>query len=188
MLFFGHAGITLGAGWLSKSAALPGGPGSRALRRLTGAFTERLDLRWLLLGSMLPDIMDKPLMLLFRDSPVGTGRTVAHTLLFVVVLLLAGLMTRTNTRAVFLTLCGASLGHLLLDSMWTMPHTLFWPALGWGFQQIDPRPFIPHLVNGLMTNPAVYIPEALGGVISLAFALHLVKSRHIRRFLLEGKA
>ncbi|MBI2958299.1 MAG: metal-dependent hydrolase [Chloroflexi bacterium] len=182
MLFLGHVGITLGAGWAFQAAGRRGGDGARGLR----AVGNRLDLRWLMAGSMLPDAIDKTLMLAFPASAVGSGRTIAHSLLFVVVVLLVGLTLRSRAKAVLLTVGAASLGHLALDSMWNMPHTLLWPALGWSFEPLHVGDFVGRILHGLETSPAVYIPEALGAAISLAFAARLLLARRVRRFLLAG--
>jgi len=61
MLIFGHAGITLGAtallnGALTKSYSLCAGGRASWLASLGN----RIDIRLLLLGSLLPDIIDKP--------------------------------------------------------------------------------------------------------------------------------
>ena len=63
MLLFAHLGLTLA----------------------TARFFSRMSLAALALGSMLPDIIDKPLGLVVFGSP-NMGRTFAHTLLFLMLL------------------------------------------------------------------------------------------------------
>ena len=63
MLLFAHLGLTL----------------------LSGRFMRWADMAFLALGSMLPDIIDKPLGLLAFGTPAA-GRTICHTLLFLLVL------------------------------------------------------------------------------------------------------
>ena len=104
MLLFAHLGLTLAAGRLMRW----------------------VDLAFLTLGSMLPDIIDKPLGLLAFGT-AEQGRTFGHTLLFLIVL---------ATLAVYLKnlrLASVSFGvlaHLVLDSMWKSLAILFWPLLG----------------------------------------------------------
>jgi len=104
MLLFAHLGLTLAAGRIMRW----------------------VDLAFLALGSMLPDIIDKPLGLLAFGT-AEQGRTFGHTLLFLIVL---------ATLAVYLKnlrLASVSFGvlaHLVLDSMWKSPAILFWPLLG----------------------------------------------------------
>lgn len=136
---------------------------------------------------MLPDIIDKPFMLLGADSVIGSGRTMAHSLAFMIALLLAGLMARNKARAVLLTLLAGSLAHLALDGMWQMPHTLLWPLLGWDFQRIDVGPLAPHLLRALTTEPVTYVAEAVGFAITLAFGLCLLLRHKLRSFLMTGK-
>lgn len=183
MVFFGHVGITLGAGWVAQAAGRP----ARSPSRLVRTASDNLDLRWLVVGSMLPDIIDKPLMLLGPDSVVGSGRSVAHSLAFIIALLLVGLMARNKARAVLFTLLAGSLGHLALDGMWQMPQTLLWPLLGWDFQHIDVGPLASHLLRTLTTKPVTYVSEAIGFAISAAFVLHLLLRYKVRGFLMTGK-
>lgn len=183
MVFFGHMGITLGAGWVARAAGRP----ARSSSRLVRTVSDNLDLRWLVVGSMLPDIIDKPLMLLSPDNVIGSGRTMAHSLAFMIALLLAGLMARNKARAVLFTLLAGSLGHLALDSMWQLPHTLLWPLLGPDFQRIDVGPLAPHLLRALTTRPLTYVLEAVGFAISLAFGLRLLFRHKIRSFFFTGK-
>ena len=63
MLLFAHLGLALAAARLFKGVALG----------------------YVLLGSMLPDIIDKPLGELIFGTP-AMGRTICHTLLFMMLL------------------------------------------------------------------------------------------------------
>ena len=93
-----------------------------------------IDYRLILLGSMLPDIIDKPLGIWLLD----TGRSIGHTLVFGSVLVAAGFTLyawRCSTG--LLGLSFASVIHLVLDQMWLAPRTLLWPAYGWSFERGD---------------------------------------------------
>jgi len=93
---------------------------------------------YVIIGSMLPDIIDKTIgMILFADT-FANGRIFSHALLFVVVLGIAGysLYTRKGDSRV-LILAGGSLVHQLLDSMWKTPVTFLWPLLGWEFKRLE---------------------------------------------------
>ena len=86
------------------------------------------DLRFLLIGSLLPDIIDKTLYLF---SFTNNSRTYGHTLLFAVFSLFA-IMIITNRenpkRKSYLLIPIALLFHLVLDEMWMFSETLFWPS------------------------------------------------------------
>ena len=84
----------------------------------------RLPLGWLLLGAILPDLVDKPLGLLAGN---GYGRLYAHTL--VAALGLAALAWALRRPAVTALALGVP-AHLALDRLWEVPEVLLWPLLG----------------------------------------------------------
>ena len=120
MFIIGHLGITLGI-FFRAGLAVP------SIRR-------HLDYRFIALGALLPDLIDKPIgRILFAES-VASGRLVGHTLVFILILLIGGyvlLKQRGDNRGV--QVAGASFLHLVEDQMWKSPVTLLWPALGWEF-------------------------------------------------------
>jgi membrane-bound metal-dependent hydrolase YbcI (DUF457 family) len=122
MLPFAHIGITIALFYIAGLASPKVRP--------------HIDYRYVIVGSMLPDIIDKTVgMILFADT-FANGRIFSHALLFVVVLGVAGyyLYTRKKDPGV-LTLAAGSLIHQSLDSMWKTPVTFLWPLLGWGFER-----------------------------------------------------
>ena len=104
MLILGHAGITLGAAVVLSGVADSSKPQtasnknslnshSSLLSRPTEWLTllsGKIDLRFPLLGTLLPDIIDKPLGYIFFREALSSDRTAAHSLLFLVSLALAG--------------------------------------------------------------------------------------------------
>ncbi|MDD1762391.1 MAG: metal-dependent hydrolase [Methanothrix sp.] len=153
MLLFAHVGLTL------ASARL----------------LHRMNLAALALGSMLPDIIDKPLGLIAFGSP-NMGRTIAHTLLFLLLLAALSFCTR-DIRLISLT--WGVLVHLILDAIWSSPEILFWPLLG-PFpegQLLDTLSYLEMLLGGLM-NPGILIPELAG----LAYLLFFGYSRRNEAF------
>jgi len=119
----------------------------------------RATLAFLALGSLLPDIIDKPLGLIVFGSP-SMGRIVAHTLLFL--LLLASLSFYSRD----IRLCSLTWGvfiHFSLDFMWNSPETLLWPLLGPfpSVSLLDIMSYLEMLLSGLM-NPGIAIPEMAG--------------------------
>lgn len=137
MLLFAHVGLTL------------------AFSRLL----HHVNLAALALGSMLPDIIDKPLGLIVFGSP-SMGRTFAHTLLFLMLLSALCLLSR-DIRLISLT--WGVLIHLSLDFMWDSPQILLWPLLG-PFPDaplLDTMSYLEMLLSGLK-NPGILIPEIAG--------------------------
>ncbi len=137
MLLFAHVGLALA----------------------TARFFSRVSLAFLALGSMLPDIIDKPLGLIVFGSP-NMGRTFAHTLLFLMIL--SALCWHFQDIRLF-SLAWGVLVHLSLDFMWNSPEILLWPILG-PFPSaplLDTMSYLEMLLCGLK-NPAVWIPETAG--------------------------
>src|SRR3989304_5302191 len=132
MLLFGHVGITLGA------AAIAAGIGARKTSAPPASWVIKLsfylDIRFLLIGSLLPDIIDKPVGRYLFLGTYNNGRIFAHTLVFLLVLVAAGLILLKTRRSTWmLALAAGTFAHLALDEMWFSPVTLFWPVLGWQF-------------------------------------------------------
>lgn len=184
MLLFAHAGITLGSAVVLEQAARRS-PAAPTKPRAGHIF----DLRLWLIGALLPDIIDKPLAnYLFPSVFHGNGRIFAHTLLFLVLLLGAGLYLKlAHHRDWMLPLAGGTAIHLLLDGMWRDPHTLFWPLLGARFPPGSDGDWLGGLFEGLLNNPAVYLPELAGFIILLWFLWYLLQHKHLATFLRTGE-
>jgi len=185
MLVLGHAGITLGAAALLTGAASGGRTGR--MPRFT-ALSQYVDIRLLFLGSMLPDIIDKPVGLYFFRETLSNGRIFCHTLLFLVLLAAGGLFLFKSRRRVWLlTLAAGTLAHLVLDRMWLTPRTLLWPFFGTAFDRIELYDWMSNILEALFQNAAIYIPEAIGFVILLWFGITLLARRKVIAFLMSGE-
>ncbi|MFC2020313.1 metal-dependent hydrolase [Chloroflexota bacterium] len=205
MLLFGHIGITVGAakaGDILLSMAKPGdnqesGTRSRIIPAIGGwrlrlyPWLSRIrgrigpiDFRMVLLGSLLPDIIDKSGFLLISGASFS-GRDYTHTLLFNLVLLTSGLFLTSYRKSWLLIISLSSFMHLILDQIWKVPVTLFWPLLG-PLRKGEMAGWLPRIFHGLFTYPEVYISEIIGLVIVLLFAYRLVNRKGIIRFIREG--
>jgi hypothetical protein len=135
---------------------------------------ERLSFRWLALGCLLPDLIDKPLWLAHRAglfgghlSFLGGTRMVGHTLVLVLELaLLARLFHSRKLGAVAL----GALTHAVLDlagDLASAPRAdwkvwLLWPAFGFRFEEYGGEAFF----HSLLSEEAIYIAgEVLGAVL-----------------------
>ena len=143
-----------------------------------------IDYRLILLGSMLPDILDKPLGIWLHIS----GRAIAHTLVFAVVLVAAGFTLFAWRRSTgLLCLAFASGLHLVLDQMWLAPSTLFWPAYGWSFAPGASTEWWGRWLNSLISNPDAYVPEITGGLLlGVLFFYLLIRRGMLYKFLRTG--
>jgi len=209
MLLFGHVGITLAStalGFvltdklrhgittdrLEEVSPTSDGPPSNARSDIRMSFlrslTNHVDIRFLLVGSMLPDIIDKPIgIYLFREI-FSSGRIFSHTLLFFVLLTVAGLLIKRYFGKTWcMALSIGTLFHLVLDQMWQMPKTLLWPILGLDFEKMKTANYLGNVLYALLEEPGVYFPEIIGFIAFVWFAWELLHRRATTRFLKYGR-
>ena len=197
MLILGHTGITLGAAVL-LNGALRGGhlpqkvPASNHTRSGRASWITSvgnyIDVRILLVGSLLPDIIDKPVGQFFFREAFSSGRIFSHTLLFLIVVSLAGLyLYQRHGKGWLLVLSFGTFTHLVLDQMWQAPSTLFWPFLGFVFARADLTNWVSIIFRALLTNPGVYVPELVGAAMLLWFGLVLIRRKKVGAFIRYGQ-
>jgi hypothetical protein len=202
MLLFAHTGITLGAVWLPdyllrhrSSSSIKNLSEKEAVEHPHNSFLSRFishirnhDYRIILIGSLLPDIIDKPTSLLFPE--LNHARGFAHTGLFALILLLLGLyfyIKRNNFSGIYLAF--ASIMHLIIDGMWQFPKILLWPLYGWrfeGFEMVSLNVFLHELYHLLLSHPLVIAFELAGFLILISFFIYLLKQNRIYVFLKTG--
>ena len=200
MQIFGHVGITLGAAALLTGAVKSSrfsqteGESSQAVAALNGKvswFTSLgsyIDIRLLLMGSLLPDIIDKPVGQLFFRETFSQGRIFSHTLLFFILVTLAGFyLYQHRSKGCLLVISFGTFTHLIFDQMWRSPRTLFWPLFGFAFERADLTYWVQNTFYALLTDPGVYIPELVGAAILLWFGVVLVRRRKIGAFIRYGQ-
>ena len=213
MLVLAHTGITLGAAVLVAGGLITnphspamGGEATGSPRRSSQSVLSLLtspvrqasswlttlgkgiDVRLLLIGALLPDIIDKPLGHLFFRESLSSGRIFSHTPLFLIIITIAGLyLYRRRAKLWLLVLAFGTLIHLILDQMWQTPQTLLWPLLGFTFPKEDITGWLPDTFNALITDPAIYIPELIGAVIIIWFAWILLRRRKVFSFIRHGR-
>jgi membrane-bound metal-dependent hydrolase YbcI (DUF457 family) len=202
MFVFAHVGITLGAATLigasvthfrpatkSQTGYNSGKPSSdkKPILEKIGLkpLSRFLDPRVLIIGSMVPDIIDKPLEFL----GFGSGRSITHTLLVIMIILFSALYLYVKYKKTWLlAIAFGVLIHLMLDSMWAAPQTLFWPLHGWRFPATDlGLEQIGRWWQTFLTNRGVDIAEGIGLIILLGLSWIIVNQRSAKCFLLKGK-
>lgn len=131
---------------------------------------ERMDLRFLMIGALLPDLIDTPIGLL-AYSATGGVRLVAHSLLAASVVMVAVLLRtrRGRPRKRWMPLAVGMLVHLFLDAMWADPETLWWPFLGMSFSPADAAAVGDYL-SGVLGDWRVWALEAVGLLYLLGLA------------------
>lgn len=212
MLVFGHTGITLGAAavlaGIVNSGRLPEAAQNQATdspprssrpipalnnfpRDKVSWFTSLgsyIDIRLLLIGSLLPDIIDKPIGQFFFKETFSNGRIFCHTLLFLIIITLTGLyLYRHHSKTWLLVLSFGTFTHLVCDLMWRSPRTLLWPIYGLAFERLDLVDWMPRMLHMLVTDPKVYVPELVGAIILIWFAVGLVRGRKAFAFVKYGQ-
>src|SRR5437879_8643410 len=105
----GHLGLGLGLAWLLSTRS-----------------SVRIDYRLILVGAILPDLIDKPLAFLLSLE----GRLWAHTFLFLFAILALSFVP--SWRGLRLVGFGVST-HLLLARIWNQPAVVMYPAYGRAF-------------------------------------------------------
>ena len=148
------------------------------------------DLRWLIAGTVLPDLVDKTVGQVLFKPYFENGRIFGHTFVVALLVSVAGAYRwrRRGDSRVLLLACGMA-SHLVLDRMWTDPTTAFWPALG-PFERHPSLQTILAQVIDALRDPFFWVDE-LGGAALLGLSLRWlgVRSRaDLRSFVLAGRA
>ena len=133
----------------------------------------KVDLRFLALGALLPDLIDKPLgTILFPSLFNNNSQVIGHTLLFSMLLMSVVLLAtrRGRVRRRWMALAIGSLTHLVLDAMWTVQETFLWPAFGWAFPPGQSQ-YWSGLLERILAEPWTIVLEVIG----LAYLIFLYR-------------
>ena len=189
MLFLAHTGITLGAATLLAGAAQFKKKSGNGILTWFMSLSEYVDIRILLIGSLLPDIIDKPIGVFFFRDTFSNGRIYAHTLLFLVILAAAGFyLYRRRHKTWLLVLAFGTFTHHIMDQIWTTPKTMLWPFLGFAFDRVNVEDWLSFWFWDMFVYPQVFIPEILGLAILLWFGFTLINRKKVGVFLKNGKS
>jgi hypothetical protein len=92
----------------------------------------KVDVRFLLAGALLPDLIDLPLGTVLAADAYSNGELWAHSLLLPVAYMAGVLLStrRGRRRRAMMSVGIGWLFHLLLDGMWVDQRVLFWPFFG----------------------------------------------------------
>jgi membrane-bound metal-dependent hydrolase YbcI (DUF457 family) len=82
-------------------------------------------------GSVIPDLLDKPLGYIVMADSLDYGRIYFHTFFFFLAVIAIGVLVYYRKRSWVVIALGAGvLSHQLLDSMWEDYWNWFWPWFG----------------------------------------------------------
>lgn len=123
----------------------------------------KVDVRFLLIGAILPDLIDLPFGTVLLADRYSTGELWSHSLIaptiYMVIVLLA--TRRGRQRRAWMALGVGWLFHLLIDGMWVNQEVFLWPFFGW---EIPPgeAPFWPLAWERALSDPWRWVTEAIG--------------------------
>lgn len=166
MLFLGHLIIGLILGFI-----------------LYELFQDKNIIVFCAIGSVLPDVIDKPLGYIIFNSTLSNGKIFFHSLLILVIFFIAGLIVWHwyHSRA-FLWVTLGILSHQIVDAMWVYPTSWFYPFYG-PFPSGAPRSgYIEQVYFNEISSPTEWI--FLVAIIAIIIMLVVNMSR--RKAVLES--
>lgn len=147
----------------------------------------RIDYRFVLIGAVLPDLVDGLLGLFLFEGE--SGRWIAHSLV-VVIALGTGIVLafRGERRLAMFGLAVGWLLHLVGDGMWQAPRTFLWPAFGLDFAASPREPYSWDLFTDPSAHLATWGGEVAGLLILLWFyvAFRLGERERLKLFMADG--
>jgi hypothetical protein len=147
----------------------------------------RIDYRYILVGAVLPDVIDGVLGLFLFDGPAG--RWIAHSVVAVIAVAVAIILgLRGEWRLAVFGIAVGWLLHLVADGMWEAPFTFFWPAFGLEFSDTPAEPYSIDLLTHPLDHLSTWGAE-LAGLAVLAWfwiAFRLGEEGRFRLWLRDG--
>lgn len=123
----------------------------------------KVDVRFLLVGAILPDLIDLSFGTVILADRYSTGELWLHSLVAPTVYMIVVLLVtrRGRQRRAWMALGVGWLFHLLLDGMWASQEVFLWPFFGW---EIAPgeAPFWPLAWERAMSDPWRWVTEVVG--------------------------
>ena len=197
MFVLGHTGITLGIAVIINNSLSginhdefrqedrtgteihdTGNVVSKKLVSSLLSLGEKTSIPLLLVSSLLPDIIDKPLGHILLTESLGNGRIFCHTLLFLFAVSLTGTLVHLFfKRTWLLTVSFGVFVHLLLDRMWLDTQTLLWPFYQFPVYNQGITSWTHEMAANLFTSPYIVTTEIIGGFILALFTYAVIKHR-----------
>jgi len=184
MFLLGHIGISVGIIYMLAWMVTRYSRGEKPALSL-----ENIDFRFVVIASMLPDIIDKVVGMIILKEEFSNGRIFTHSLLVVGTVsfyITAGTNMKSGHVLKSLYYTAPVWLHLILDRMWELPGTLLWPLFGTHFPRIDIE--ISDYFIILFSEPYILYSEILGGlIIAVLIAKHrFYKISNLHNFLKYG--
>ncbi|HZA41818.1 MAG TPA: metal-dependent hydrolase [Actinomycetota bacterium] len=147
----------------------------------------RIDYRYVLIGAVVPDVLDGLFGIFWFDGPAG--RWISHSLLAVLVVAVVVILGFRGERR--LAVFGIAVGwllHLVGDGMWAAPETFFWPAFGTEFSGAPAEPYSWDLLKSPLDHLWTWGGEVAGVAVLAWFwiAFRLGEERRFWTFMSDG--
>ncbi|MDQ3984931.1 MAG: metal-dependent hydrolase [Actinomycetota bacterium] len=160
--------------------------GLAALLTYVSLGRRRIDYRFILLGAILPDVVDQ-IAMIFVDEP--SGRWIGHSLTAVLAASVFVIVVFSGERR--LALFGLAVGwllHLVGDGIWQSPETFFWPAFGTDFAVTPEEPYSWDLFRSPWDHGWSWAGEVAGAAVLGWFIVAFRLNQHdrFRLFLKDG--
>lgn len=123
----------------------------------------KVDVRFLLVGAVLADVIDMPIGTIVLADRFSTGELWSHSLIFPTLYMSAVLLftRRGRARRAWMALGIGWMFHLLLDGMWVDRDVFLWPFFGWEIP-IGESPYWPLAWERAMSDPWRWMTEIAG--------------------------
>ena len=122
---------------------------------------QKIDYRFILMGAVLPDLLDGFFGLFIFQGP--SGRWIAHSLFTDIAVTVAIILfLRGETRQRWFGIGVGWLLHLVCDGMWDAPKTFFWPVAGTRFSTSPREPYTWDLFVHPLTHWTTWAGELVG--------------------------
>ena len=150
----------------------------------------KVDIRFLLFGAILPDLIDLPIGTLILANRFSTGELWFHSLLLPSIYM-GGVMLATRRgrrRRAWMAVGVAWLLHLLLDGMWTDQNVFLWPFFGFELPT-GLAPFWGLAWERATSDPWRWVKEfvGIGYLVWLWIALGMARSDRRRATIQTGR-
>lgn len=123
----------------------------------------KVDVRFLALGAILPDLIDLPIGTLFLADRYSTGELWFHSLILpsLYMGLVLAFTRRGRRRRAWMALGIGWLLHLVLDAVWVHQEVFLWPFFGFEIPAGE-SPFWPLAWGRALSDPWRWVKEVAG--------------------------
>jgi membrane-bound metal-dependent hydrolase YbcI (DUF457 family) len=170
----GHVVIGCAAVWAGSHTLERSETAFRGTSHLAG-LASRIDYRWVALGALLPDLIDKPITWSGILGDNTGGHFIGHALMFQVGLLLFGLLLARQGRWGLALVAIGALSHIAADATTHVPRTVLWPFVT-----------IPPSWNSTVVGATNIAGELIGSIIVLWFFYVRYRDGRLPQLLRSG--